>query len=288
MVFTEPPTKGTKIPHILIVEDNHINQLVIEKLLEKKGFLTDVVSNGKEAIQALSSFVYDLILMDIQMPEMDGIETCKYIRNLKWCDDEHTQKVSKIPIIALTAHAMKQDRELCLAAGMNDYIPKPIVPELLIEAIHKIISQTVNGDMQNIKTQTSEPESSMPAPVHKPQLKIFDYEKLLEFLDNDRESCKEMTQLFIDDTETKMKNLASALGSSNINDAKQLAHSLKGSSAMIYAESLQWVFEQLENACELNKAKNELMYLFSIIPNELNSLKIELDTLFPIKTNIPV
>jgi CheY-like chemotaxis protein len=103
-------------------------------MIEKYGFQTDVTANGNEALKALQSFHYDIVLMDVQMPEMDGIEATKVIRNMD-------SKVLKhdIPIIAMTAHALKGDRDICLDAGMNDYTSKPIQPKELFEKIEKYI-----------------------------------------------------------------------------------------------------------------------------------------------------
>lgn len=118
---------------ILLVEDNVINQKVALLTLKKLGFRADVANNGLEAVNAVNEKDYDLVLMDIQMPEMDGLEATKVIRN-------SDNSVSKIPIIAMTANAMKGDREMCLDAGMDDYITKPINSDLLSSAINKVIS----------------------------------------------------------------------------------------------------------------------------------------------------
>ncbi len=123
---------------ILIVEDNLVNQKIIQKIIAKAGFGCSTASNGKEALKALENDNYDIVLMDIQMPEMDGIEATKQIRNPASNVRNHD-----IPIIAMTAHAMKGDREICLAAGMNDYTSKPIQPQKLFNKLEKQIS--LNG-----------------------------------------------------------------------------------------------------------------------------------------------
>ena len=117
---------------ILLAEDNVINQLVAVKILKNLGYSTDVVANGLEAVNAVKSLPYDLVLMDVQMPELDGLEATCRIRNLT---GKH--KNPKIPIVAMTAHAMKGDREKCLKAGMDDYVSKPINPQELVDVLER-------------------------------------------------------------------------------------------------------------------------------------------------------
>jgi len=112
---------------VLLAEDNLVNQKVVTAVLRKRGYVVDVASNGKEALANLETSSYDLVLMDVQMPELDGIEAARAIRqNDRW---------SKLPIVAMTAHAMNGDRERCLEAGMNDYLSKPVSPSHLIETV---------------------------------------------------------------------------------------------------------------------------------------------------------
>jgi CheY-like chemotaxis protein len=117
---------------ILLAEDNVINQKLALRLIEKFGYRADAVANGKEAVQALELIPYDLVLMDVQMPEMDGLEATRIIRAPQSKVQNH-----RVPIIALTAHAMKGDQERCLQAGMDGYIPKPIEPNELLRMIEK-------------------------------------------------------------------------------------------------------------------------------------------------------
>ncbi len=113
-----------------MAEDNLVNQKLAEKMLEKRGHRVVVTSNGREAMEALNKERFDLILMDIQMPEMDGLTATRKIRNSK-------SEIQNIPIIAMTAHAMKGDRERCLAAGMDGYVSKPVKAEELFAVIEK-------------------------------------------------------------------------------------------------------------------------------------------------------
>ena len=120
--------------HVLVAEDNVINQRYALEVLEKQGHSAVVVGNGREALAALERQSFDLVLMDVQMPEMDGFEATSSIRAKERFTGE------RIPIIAITAHAMNGDRDKCLAAGMDAYVPKPIRSTDLCEAISNLIS----------------------------------------------------------------------------------------------------------------------------------------------------
>jgi len=118
---------------ILIAEDNPTNQKVVACLLGKHGYQTFVVANGRQALEALEESSYDLVLMDVQMPVLDGLEATKLIRkDARWC---------MLPVVGLTAHAMAGDRERCLGAGMNDYLAKPVRTPALLETVGKYVPQ---------------------------------------------------------------------------------------------------------------------------------------------------
>ena len=119
--------------HILLAEDNRVNQRVAVLMLEKRGFLVTVADNGRAAVEAYQQQAFDLILMDIQMPEMDGMEAFAAIRALERPQGRRT------PVVALTAHAMAHDRQRCLAAGMDGYVSKPLTAALLFAEIERLI-----------------------------------------------------------------------------------------------------------------------------------------------------
>jgi CheY-like chemotaxis protein len=125
----EPP-RGLRI---LLAEDNHVNQILAARLLEKRGHHVEVASDGREALEKLKTADFDLVLMDVQMPVMGGFEAAAAVREMEKGTGKH------IPIVALTAHAVKGDRERCLAAGMDGYVGKPIHPEELFEQIEALI-----------------------------------------------------------------------------------------------------------------------------------------------------
>jgi CheY-like chemotaxis protein len=125
--------------HILLAEDNAINREVAVALLSRVGLVVDTAENGHIAAAMVRAKDYELVLMDIQMPEMDGLEAAKEIRKK---EKQHEDDADRgIPIIAMTAHAMKGHREKCLEAGMDDYLTKPVQPTLLYEAITRLLSQ---------------------------------------------------------------------------------------------------------------------------------------------------
>jgi PAS domain S-box-containing protein len=128
----------TRPLRILLAEDNRINQLVTIRLLERLGHQVDTVADGKEAVERMASCTYDVVLMDLQMPEMDGIESTQVIRRL-----ERDRSLRRTPVVALTARATKDDREECLAAGMDGYLQKPFVRETLIEAIAGVVDRSM-------------------------------------------------------------------------------------------------------------------------------------------------
>jgi CheY-like chemotaxis protein len=121
---------GQRKLRILLAEDNAINQMLAARLIEKRGHVVTVVNNGREALTALEKGSFDVALMDVQMPEMDGFEVTAEIRNKETGTGKH------LPIIAMTAHSMTGDRERCLAAGMDSYVSKPIRPEELFKEIY--------------------------------------------------------------------------------------------------------------------------------------------------------
>jgi CheY-like chemotaxis protein len=142
---------------ILMAEDNLINQKVAVRVLQSKGYQPDTVVNGLQAVEALKSKPYDLVLMDVQMPEMDGYEATRAIR-----DPASNVLDSTIPIIAMTAHAMKGDRELCLEAGMDDYISKPIQRDELFTVIERQLARSPGDSGPDLPAGTTVAEDDAP------------------------------------------------------------------------------------------------------------------------------
>ena len=189
---------------ILLAEDNAVNQMVAARLLQKFGHTVAVVSNGREALTTLGKQDFDLILMDVQMPEMDGIETTRVIREMEAGTAKH------IPIIAMTAHAMKGDRERCLAAGMDGYVAKPIRPTELFEAIDRLA------------------RPAAPAPSA-PLDDCIDWPAAWANLEGDRQLMGELARLFLNDLPHQMEAVHKAAEKTQGYDLERAAHRLKGS-----------------------------------------------------------
>jgi CheY-like chemotaxis protein len=210
-------TRRRKI-RILVAEDNPVNQIVAVKCLEKFGYRADAVANGLEAIRALETTTYDLVLMDVQMPEMDGFEATKKIR-----DPSSAVRNHAIPIVAMTANAMKGDRERCLEVGMDDYVSKPVKSAELAEKIEKRLSSSV-------------PVAPKPAPRPSPaDRKVFDKSVLIEILEGDEDLCAQILGLFLEETSGQLKSLKEALDREDPLSLERQAHSLKGASANVGA-----------------------------------------------------
>lgn len=219
---------------ILLAEDNETNQKVALRILEKFGYHADVAANGKEALEALKNKHYDLVLMDVQMPELDGLSAARIIR-----DPMSDVKDHDVPIVALTAHAMKGDLERCLEAGMNDYVPKPVNSSLLGRVIEKFITKTKRGAAAS-ETKPREKTSS--------KTLIFDRQGLMDRIDNDEELFQEILTLFLTKTPAQLQAMKAALEQKNASHAYQLAHTLKGVAGNTGALTIEKAALDLESA----------------------------------------
>jgi two-component system sensor histidine kinase/response regulator len=245
---------------LLLAEDNEINQKVAMGILKNFGYRTDVVSNGKDAVKAMEKVHYDLVFMDCQMPEMDGYAATGQIRNFRSKVLNHN-----VPIIAMTAHAMKGDREKCLASGMDDYISKPIQPDKLLEVIEKWLSGP----------KASHPEEA-PADIAVAN-NIFDRSGFLDRLLGDEDLAGEVLDGFMADVSLQVREMKKALDTGDAQSIRELAHSLKGASANVGAVALQKIALQVElagKAKDLIKAGpliSEIGHQFEIFKKSLTS-----------------
>jgi two-component system sensor histidine kinase/response regulator len=198
---------------ILLAEDNPVNQTVAVRLLEKMGHTIMVVGNGRDAVLMAEEQDFDLVLMDVQMPEMGGFEATRAIREKEIGTQKH------LPIIAMTAHAMKGDREKCLAVGMDGYIAKPIRVAELVAEIESF-------------SQHREPASEKPAPApppSPPKGECIDWQAAWANLEGDSNLLGELALLFLEDLPKQMEAIHLAVEKKQGHDLERLAHRLKGS-----------------------------------------------------------
>ena len=213
---------------ILLAEDNVVNQKVALRILERLGFGADAVANGREAVTALESIPYDLVLMDVQMPDMNGFEATQRIR-----DPESDVRSHDVPIIAMTAHAMKGDREKCLQAGMNDYISKPVAPAALEEILRKYLD--VEAESRG-REPPSKQDSAPPVQLSRIQ----------GFAEGDLAFERELISAFLSDTEQRLSALETAIREEDWTQVEHQAHATKGSSANTGASGMQRIASRLE------------------------------------------
>ncbi len=211
---------GTCCLRVLLTEDNAVNQKLAVRLLEKRGHSVVVAGNGREAIETLARESFDVVLMDVQMPEMDGFEATQRIRELEQTTGAH------VPIVAMTAHAMKGDRERCLAAGMDGYISKPLRPSELFEAVESLAA---------VSRAATEPASS-----------LFDEATALKSVGGDRELLREIIDVFFEELPLLTAALAAALQHGDAVTAHRAAHTLKGSLSTLGASEASSIAQQIE------------------------------------------
>jgi CheY-like chemotaxis protein len=200
---------------VLLAEDNPVNQEVALRLLERRGHSVIVAENGRQALTAIERHKFDLVLMDVQMPEMGGLEATRLIREKEKSTGEH------LPILAMTAHAMQGDRERCIAAGMDGYLAKPIDPKSFL--------QTVEGISQRAEQSAATPQDAVAAAASGEGRRSLDAKALLEWFSGNRTLLRSIVKTFRDDCPRMMARIRSALAANDANLLADGAHALKGS-----------------------------------------------------------
>jgi PAS domain S-box-containing protein len=218
---------------VLLAEDNITNQEVALGMLGKLGIRADVVPSGRDAVAALRSTPYDLVLMDVQMPEMDGFEATRVVRSV-----EGGALNRAVPIVAMTAHAMLGDREECLKAGMDDYIAKPVTPAGLSALLYKWLVKLDADTFQAPSTESRDSDVNA----------IFDESALMERLSGDRDLARNIARTFLADIPRRVEAIRGHL---DVSDAQQIAiqaHTIKGAAAAVSCVGLAKLALALERA----------------------------------------
>ena len=237
---------ATKL-RILVAEDNPVNQTIALRTLEKLGHLPKVAANGREALAALQRESFDVVFMDVQMPEMDGLAATRAIR------EEERRSGRHLPIIAMTAHAMKGDKERCLGAGMDAYVSKPVST---IE-IQKAIAQALH--------LPRDPAQSLSSSSSK---QCWDRSKTMERLGGDEDLLREVVQIFLEETPKLMSTLQQGIENANPEIIERAAHSLKGQLGYLGLDEVAKLARELEEAGR-RKELSRAAAMLSILTTEI-------------------
>ena len=258
------PAAGVRI---LLAEDNAVNQMVLLAMLRRLGFTADPVLNGEEAVRALQSVDYDLVLMDCEMPELDGYEASRRIRNAAT-----GVRNCRVPIVAVTANAMPGDRDRCLRSGMDDYLSKPIDPDELSLVLSKWTSPPPANQEPGAEAGDRAETLSQRCDI------VFDRTDLLNRLSNDRNLAKRLITEFLDDTPRQLCELKKRLVDCDTQSTRQQAHKLKGTAATLSMDALREAAFQAEQAAAAGQT-GELAALISSIDNEFERARSVLESL---------
>jgi len=229
---------ATRLPlHLLLVDDNAINQKVAMRILQQMGYQPELAGNGREALEAIERRPVDFIFMDVMMPEMDGLEATRRIRQNQASGQKNYQ--SRIVIVAMTAHAMQGDREKCLASGMDDYLAKPIRPKDVREMIEKWGGKTA--------IDSSAPAAAAAAAINNPpEEPPVDLSRVNDLTDGNLDSLRELVDMYFKQTQKQFLQLRAAIRDGNADQVRRVAHSCAGASATLGMTHLVPKLRELE------------------------------------------
>ena len=250
-VEPEAKEQSAGLLKILLAEDNAVNQLTATTMLEKLGHSVEVANNGREAIDKLAAGEFDLVFMDVQMPELDGLSATKEIREGEQSSGRH------IPIVAMTAHAMAGDQERCLEAGMDAYTSKPIRRKAIEAVIAEIAERFLVSEQTDSQNENE---------------KVIDTEALLEELDDDKDMLQTMLQMFEKDAATRLPKLREAVNSGDAETVAAEAHALKGGVGNFFADSAVAAADALEAAGRSGELTNAAS-LLARLESQLEEVK---------------
>jgi PAS domain S-box-containing protein len=253
---------------VLVVEDNRINQMVIKGMLDGFGIVSDTVGNGLEAIEALSQIPYHIVLMDVQMPEMDGLEATHEIRQ-----GTAGRRASALPIVAMTAHARAEDREKCLAAGMSDYLSKPIDRGELAAVLKRAFFEA-KGESASLSDGSAASDERDGDELE--SIPLFDEDALVAYLVFDESLADQLVQQCIEDLPRESEQLRGALRQDDRQGIFRRVHTLKGISQSVCLKRLAHLTEHLESKLEAEGgtlSEAETASLHTLIESSVTCLK---------------
>ncbi|WP_159876061.1 response regulator [Aquitalea denitrificans] len=232
---------STQPLHVLLVEDNEVNQKLAQAILSRRGCLVSVAGDGAQALDMLAGQAFDLVLMDMQMPVMDGLEASRHIRQR-----ERDEGLPHLPVIAMTANAMKGDRERCLAAGMDGYVSKPVEAQRLFDEIERVFAG-------HSPDQDTGPETGQSADTTVADCQLH-YQQTLANCDGDADFLLTLLQAFIRDAALRLDKLRQSLADSKPQDMAMYAHALRGAALSIGALPFATLCQQVESAAQQQDA----------------------------------
>jgi CheY-like chemotaxis protein/HPt (histidine-containing phosphotransfer) domain-containing protein len=241
------PQLASRLPlRVLLCDDNAVNQKVAVRLLQQMGYAADVSANGIEALASIEQRAYDFVLMDVQMPEMDGLQATHEIRNRQRNPVENPTFKTPMIIVAMTAGAMPGDKEKCLAAGMDDYLTKPVRPEDMRAIIEKWAAAATAPISSNAEKNGAENSHSAENNASAGEDCSVDMERLLDFSDGNIETLQELVDLYLKQTAGQIEQLEAAVVAENASEIRRLAHSCAGASATCGMAKLVGYLREME------------------------------------------
>ena len=253
---------------ILVAEDNAVNQAVILRVLQKMGHETALAQTGKEALALAAAEKFDMVFMDVQMPEMDGLAATADIR-----EREKNTNI-RLPIFAMTAHAMKGDRERCLEAGMDGYITKPV----RFGDIEQALAGLTDAPRNQAQPAKAQPAQAQPAQVEPEETVSWNKAEALRRIDGDEELLQEMCQLFLEESPKLLQKLQQAVAAGDGDAIVRAAHSLKGESSCLSASATAEAARHLE-VMGRNKDLSRASDTLAVLEREVASLQLDLQEL---------
>ena len=259
--------KGARI---LLVEDNDLNQEVATELLRDAGFIVDIAENGEVAVRKVKEAAYDIVLMDMQMPVMDGITATREIRKLP--------QFGELPIVAMTANAMEGDRELCLEAGMNDHVAKPVEPDDLWKALLKWVKVKARHAVGETVPTATRPATDSEIPA---DITGLDTESGLRRVLGKKPLYMLMLRKFVAGQKNTVAAIRAAFESGDLDTAERLAHTIKGVAGNIGAAQVQELAAEVERAAKEREPRDQMDALLDTLAMPLGELVAALERALP-------